>query len=454
LRWLSIVLALAAAAISLTPAQAQTAPGDVAHDAAQALDRATSAGGPGAAVLISQGGRTIVRSARGMADIELLAPLSPDNVFRMASVTKTFTAAMVLKLAEQGRLSLDDPLARYVPDIPNGEQITLRQLLNHTAGVSDVVRDVQPGFSKRDVDTQALVAEIRKRPPDFAPGSAFAYSNAGYILLGAVIEKVTGQPWHATIKQQILDPLGLRHTAFGAVEPIVPGRAAGYTTDTPDRQPRNAAYMSLYGPAAAGGLISTVDDLALWIRALASGKVVDRESVLQMTSPTGAAQGYGLGLYLWNVRGLQMIGHTGQIPGFASAVGYIPRRDITIVVLANDDHFDARTMARRLAAIALGQPYPDGSAKPMSPEEMQELAGRYRVDAATTLTLSVKDGQLYAQRGQRHAVPLQMDASGLLRFMPDEITYFRPRRDPEGRVARLDYFRDGEDPPQSYPRDP
>jgi len=430
----------------------------VARQAQLALDGVCAADGPGAAVLIAKGDRVIFRGARGRAEIELGVPLSADNVFRIASVTKMFTAAMILKLAEAGKLSVDDSLAAYLSDFPNAGSITIRELLNHTSGVSDVVKDPQPGFSRRDVNVSTLVAEIQKRPLDFAPGTRMAYSNAGFILLGAVIEKVTGEPWQVAIEKEILGPLGLRHTQYGASSPLIPGRAAGYSTESRTGIVKNASFISITTPASAGALVSTVDDLRLWMRDLISGQVVGKRSFEQMMTPgpdlpgTRAASRYGLGMYVWKVRGTRMIGHTGQIDGFASAVGYLPERDITVVVLANDDNFDAQTMGRRMAAIALGEPYTDLVPVRAAEGELLSLAGTYQWDENTIETLSVKDGRLYAQRGNRNVIPLQMTAQSELHFAPDELSYFVPVRDVAGAVIGLDYFEGGDPPAKRLPR--
>ena len=163
---------------------------------------------------------------------------------------------------------------------------------------------------------------------------------------------------------------------------------------------------------------------------------------------------YGLGLYLWTVRGAPMIGHTGQIDGFTSMVAYLPDQDVTIVVLANDDEFDAQTLGRRLAAIAVGQPYAVVAPVAPSAETQAALAGTYRFPDGTIETLSIKDGQLFAQRGTRNVIPLQMTADGRLYFKPDELSYFAPVRDAAGKVTRLDYFPRGDDPPQAVTRQP
>lgn len=430
----------------------------IAREAREELNRVSTPSGPGAAVLIAKGNNLIYRSARGSAEIELGVPLSPDHVFRIASVTKMFTAAMILKLAEAGKLSLDDPLALYLPDFPNAASITIRELLSHTAGISDISKDMQPGFTRRDVDLATLVTDISKRPLDFAPGTGWAYSNAGFILLGAVIEKVTGESWYTSVSTQILEPLGLRHTQYAANSPLVPGRAAGYTTDTPGHVVNNATFISMTIPASAGALASTVDDLRLWMRALTTGRVISKESFQKMITPapklpgTRTAYGYGFGMYLWHVRGTPMIGHLGQVNGFASAVVYLPERDITIVVLANDDNFNARIVSRRLAAIALGKPFPKVIAAPTSEEELRSLAGTYQFNENTIETLSIRDNKLYAQRGSGNVLPLQMTADKQLHFVSDELSYFMPIRDATGMVIRLDYFEDGDGPPTPLPR--
>lgn len=449
----ALVASSAGPAVPLRPSRAE-----IARASLKLLERAVTPNGPGAVLLVARGSEVVFRGARGRAHIELGVPIAPDHVFRIASVTKIFTAATVLKLAEGGRMSLDDSLSSFLPDFPNAETITIRQLLNHTSGISDVVKDPQPGFSRREITSGIRLGEIRKRPLDFPPGSSRAYSNAGYILLGAVIERVTGEPWHVTLQKALLEPLGLRHTRLGAESVLIAGRVAGYSRDRRSRSVINSGFISMTVPDAAGALVSNADDLLAWMRALTGGRSIGGESYLQMITPPATDPGvrmafdYGLGVYLWHVRGAPMIGHTGQIDGFTAAVGYLPGHDITTVVLANDDTFDARVVNRRLAAIALGDPYPDVVAVQPSEAELRELEGTYQFDEKTVQTLSVKDNTLYSRRGTRDPLPLQMTARRHLHFVPDELTYFVPIRDASGSVIRLDHFQDGEGPPRPIPR--
>nr|WP_199043676.1 serine hydrolase domain-containing protein [Dyella sp. ASV24] len=454
-RWF---MAIAVALSGLTLATESPPDAAVATQAQAILEQTTRPDGPGLELLIARGDRVIFHAARGSAEIELGVPLRTGQVYRIASITKIFTAAEIVKLAEEHQLSLDDTLDRYLPDFPGASRIHLRQLLNHTAGISDIAKNPQPGFFARKFDTAALLAQVAERDPAFTPGTQQSYSNGGYIVLGAVIEKVTGKPWHEAIREQLLEPLGLRQTGYGDNATLIPGRVAGYTTDTPDHSVRNASYIHASVPAAAGAFVSTANDLFHWMHALTDGKVIGTAWFAQMstppTLPTGVAakHPYGLGLYLWQVRGKPMIGHTGQIDGFASAVAYVPSAQVTVVVLANDDNADARTMARRLAALALGEPYDTPVAIALSNEELDALQGSYRIDDKTLETLSVKDGQLLAQRTGRHAVPLQSTAQGRLYFVPDELSYFQPVHDAQGKVIRLDYVEGGDAPAQSWPR--
>ena len=428
------------------------------HESNELLKRLISPDGPGAAVLIARGDQVLLRTARGRAQIELGEPLSADHVFRIASITKIFAAATVLKLVEAGKISLDDSLSKYLPDFPHASAITIRQLLNHTAGISDVAKKPDPGFGLSDHDTAAIIARIGQSPLDFTPGTRWAYSNSGFVLLGAVIEKVTGEPWYETLRKLLLEPLGLKHTGYGDHSALIPGRASGYTTDNPGHMVTNVRSFGATEPRGAGDLVSTVDDLRRWIRALAGGRVIDRALFQQMITPAPSLPGtptgwrYGLGMILSHVRGAATIGHTGQTGGFASCVTYIPAAGITVVVLANDDNFDARGAGRRLAAIALGEPYRDPVAIPLTEEQARALAGRYRLDSTTIETLSVRDGKLYAQRGNHNVLPLQMTADNELHLVPDELSYWVPVHDAAGRVTRLDYYEGGDGPPRPLPR--
>ncbi|WHU01187.1 serine hydrolase domain-containing protein [Sphingomonas sp. NIBR02145] len=439
-----------------TPAWAQPSPAMIARDADSAMAAAIDAKGSGAVVLIARGDTVLYRKARGMAEVELGVPLAPDQVFRIASITKSFTGALLVQMAARGEVSLDAPAVRYLSDLPLDPRITLRQLLSHTAGVSETDAVPQPPFGNGEVPIAEQVRRIAARPLAFEPGTAQRYSNAGYILLAAVIEKVTGQSWDEAMRTRLFVPLGLAETAYDRLDDIVPGRTSGYSSDKGVL--RNAAPFNVSIPKTAGSLRSTAADLLRWMRALSQGRVVGTAGFAEMSKPALASVGvqerYGLGLYRWQIRGQDAIGHTGQINGFTSALFYLPAEDATVVVLANSDSFDAQTLARRMAAILIGKPYPLPRPSAVPAESLRPLAGSYGSDPATSRTIAVQDGRLVINRPNRGGIPAVLGSDGALRFVPDELSYFLPVRDAEGAVIRLDYFARGEGPALPLPRQP
>jgi D-alanyl-D-alanine carboxypeptidase len=448
--------AILCAVALVAPAAAQPSASAIARDADAAMAAAIDPKGSGAVVLIARGDTVLYRKVRGMAEVELGVPLAPDQVLRIASITKSFTAALLVQMAARGEVSLDAPAVRYLPDVPLDPRITLRQLLSHTAGVSETDAVPQPPFGNGEVPVAEQVRRIAARPLSFEPGSAQRYSNAGYILLAAVIEKVTGQSWDEAMRTRLFVPLGLHDTGYDRIDAIVPGRVRGYASDKGVL--RNADPFNLSIPKTAGSLRSTAADLLRWMRALSQGKVVGAEGFAEMSKPALASVGvqerYGLGLYRWQIRGQDAIGHTGQINGFTSALFYLPSEDVTIVVLANNDSFDAQTLARRMAAITIGKPYPLPRASTVKPEALAGLAGTYGSDPASTRTITVQDGRPVISRPNRSGIPAVIGSDGALRFMPDELSYFLPVRDAAGTVIRLDYFARGEGPALELPRQP
>lgn len=440
----------------VAPASAQPSASAIARDADAAMAAAIDPRGSGAVVLIARGDTVLYRSARGMADVELGVPLAPEQVFRIASITKSFTGALLLQMAARGEVSLDAPAVRYLPGVPLDPRITLRQLLSHTAGVAEADAVPQPPLGDGEVPIAEQVRRIAARPLSFEPGTRQRYSNAGYILFAAVIEKVTGQSWDEAMRTRLFVPLGLAETGYERPDAIVPGRAHGYSTDKGVLH--NATPLNLSIPKTAGSLRSTAADLLRWMRALSQGKVVGAAGFAEMSRPALASVGvqerYGLGLYRWQIRGQDAIGHTGQINGFTSALFYLPAEDATVVVLANNDSFDAQTLARRMAAIVIGKPYPLPRADAVRPETLAGLAGTYGSDPATSRTITVQDGKLTIRRPNRADIPAVVGSDGGLRFVPDELSYFMPVRDAAGAVIRLDYFARGEGPAFPLPRQP
>ena len=441
-------------ALASAGGQADAAPpsrAELARQAADLMARNYRAEAPGAAILVARGDTILFRAARGEADIEHHVPLRPDSVFRIGSVTKQFVAAGLLRLVEAGRVRLDDPLSNYLPDYPGGDRITLLQLLNHTAGVTNytALPGYMEGAMRQDMSTAQMIGLFSQAQPDFAPGENWAYSNSGYVLAGAVIEAVTGKPWHVYLDETFFRPLGMRHTGYGHDPRFADRQVHGYSYEE-DRVVATPP-ISMTQPHAAGALVSTVDDLLRWNRGLHEGRVLRGTTYRQMITPVGraAAPGirYGFGLYRDHVRSAEALRHGGHIAGFTAAMNYLPGPDITVVVLENDDVPNgpdpADALARRLAAMALGEPYPAMRPMPVAPDVLEAAQGVYRFDDEVTRTLRVVDGRLTAQRGNGPRVALTPIAADDFLY-EDGFNRLKLERDGAGNVTAMRLFANGD----------
>jgi CubicO group peptidase (beta-lactamase class C family) len=377
--------------------------------------------------------------------------LKPDDVFRIGSVSKQFAAAGLLKLVEAGKVSLDDPLSKYIPDYPNGEHITVQELLNHTSGVKSYtsIASFIEGPVEKDVTTTQLIAKFKDEKADFAPGEGWAYDNSGYVLVGAVIEAASGKPWHEYLRTSLFEPLGLTHTFYGASPDAAAKQVPGYSMDNGKFVAPKKISMTI--PHAAGALLSNVDDLMKWNRALHEGRVLKNASYTQMITPVGKAvdRGYGFGIEQSSVRGQNTLSHSGGIFGFASMLDYAQGPDISVVVLQNTDnngdHDEPEIIARKLLAATLGDAYPVPVAIPVDAATLKLLEGVYPIDKNAARVLRVVDGVLTAQRtgGQRSKlIPIGKD-----NFLYDDgLNRFTVERDAAGAVTGMRFFREGEGP--------
>ena len=424
---------------------------ELARYAAQVLETAyPDANAPGAAVLVARGGEVVFRDARGMASVELGVPLSADHVFRLGSITKQIAAAGVLKLVEEGKVSLDDPLSRYLPEYPGGDAVSVRRLLDHTSGIRSYtsIPGVMDGPIQRDLSTAELIDSFKDEQPDFAPGEEWSYNNSGYVLVGAVIEEAGGQPWHAYLEQVLFEPLGMADTGYGnQAQALIPGHVAGYTggSDGPVR----ARYLSMTQPHAAGALVSTVDDMLRWNRGLHEDGLLQPSSHAAMVELAGKAgeSNYGFGIMVGELRGQTLYQHGGGIFGFSTHLMYLPDSELTVVVLQNTDSgtpgFRPGETARRLAAFALGEPYPDAVAVEVDPDSLRSAEGVYRIDDDSVRVLRVVDGKLTSQRTggpQFDLVPVAEDDY----VYQDSLTRMRIERDEAGDAVAMLFQAEGD----------
>ena len=323
---------------------------------------------PGLQVCVRRHGKVVFSEGFGKADLEWGAPMTPTSVCRIGSVSKQFTAAAVLLLAQDGKLSLDDTLSRFFPDFPNAERLTLRRMLSHTAGLGNYTSTNPPELIWQQARTDRSSAEMLDlmRPVGakliFEPGTDYRYSNTGFVLLGLVIEKAAGQPYHDVLRDRLFKPLGLTRTAVDSVTEIVPQRAAGYANNpaTPSGF-ENASFTSMTYPGGAGAIRSTCEDLCAWHAALLGGKVLQPAMLTQMLTPVTLNDGslpmqanrkgektpvrYGFGIGVNPIDGRRAVSHGGNIQGFASNLETLQDDGLTIAMMINADGGSAPTPA-------------------------------------------------------------------------------------------------------------
>ena len=361
------------------------------------------ADGPGGAVLVARGDQVLYHKAFGLDDVAGKKPLQPGMVFRIGSVTKQFTAIAILQLVEQGKIDLQDEITRFIPDYPtHGKKITVEQLLTHTSGIKSYTSmpEWTPDVHQKDFTPAALVDFFKNQPMDFDPGTAYAYSNSGYILLGYIIEKVSGMPYADYLAKKVFKPAGLKHTFYENQPRPIPGWANGYQRSD-DGAYGPAAPLSMTQPYAAGALASTVEDLYRWTRAVHGGKLVSAVSLKKAHTPhllpNGANTHYGYGWVLGNLLGSATVEHGGGIHGFLSALIYLPKAEICVAILTNCDCNGPDETAAQLAALAAGHRL-ELEALPLDTKTLDAYAGVYENDQQQKRIIRVADGELISQR--------------------------------------------------------
>ena len=401
-------------------------------------------------VLVAEGDHILLDQGYGMANLEWNIPNAPDVKFRLGSLTKQFTATLILLLQQDGKLHIEDPVGKYLPDAPkNWEKITLANLLGHTSGIPNFTNDkdfATWGMSKHT--TAEEIAFFRDKPLDFEPGSKFTYSNSNYEVLGAVIEKVSGEKYGDLLRKRIFDPLGMKDTGLDSDELILPKRAQGYSPGKDGLVHARSESMTV--PWAAGSIYSTTRDLLRWERALFGGKVLNDASLAAMT--TAGKGDYGLGVGVVQQSGVKVIQHGGGIEGFNTQLAYVPHKKITVVVLSNVNGAAPGAMGGQLLAVALGKPVILASERkplPITKEELQKFTGVYDLSPAFALTIAVSGDSLTVQGTNQPALTAMYQGAegGHPRFFVPQVSpeiEFLP--DATGAISSLVLHQGGEHP--------
>ncbi|MFK7749134.1 MAG: serine hydrolase [Kordia sp.] len=357
----------------------------------------------GATILVSKEGKVIFRKAYGKANAELDIDVIPESVFEIGSITKQFTAVGILMLLEEGKLSLDDEITKFIPDYPTQDtKITIHHLLTHTSGIKSYtsipsLRD----FARKDLSVTELIDAFKNEPMDFKPNEEFRYNNSGYVLLGYIIEKISGVSYEEFIQKRIFDKLKMTTSYYGSKSKIIKNRAYGYQER--ENEFKNADYISMTIPYAAGSIMSTVDDLLKWNTAIRNHKLISKESTQKAFTNYKINNGnninYGYGWFTNRIKDVPVIEHGGGIFGYTTQGIYVPSENAYIIILTNCDCITPTDIAYKIAAITIGKPYAKVSdAIKLSKEKLQKWVGAYKFDDGTTRFITLKGKQLYSKR--------------------------------------------------------
>lgn len=356
---------------------------------------------PGVSFLIAKDGKIIYRKAFGMANLELNVPMKPENVFEIGSITKQFTAVAILMLEEQGKLSVSDDITKFIADYPTkGKKITIHNLLNHTSGIKSYTSmENFIALARTDMTPKQLIDVFKNEPMDFEPGEQFLYNNSGYILLGHIIEVVTGKTYADFIQNNIFNKLGMTTSSYGSMTNLVANRASGYSQT--EKGYRNADYLSLTLPYAAGSIMSTTNDLLKWQNALNSYTLIKKstyeKAINGSTLNNGKSITYGYGLDSEKINGSPSIQHGGGIFGYTTMGIYLPQEKVFVSGLQNCDCNDISAITTAIAAIAIGKPFPDKkNAVKLSDIELKKWLGAYQFEGNVVRHISLENGQLYS----------------------------------------------------------
>jgi CubicO group peptidase (beta-lactamase class C family) len=309
------------------------------------------------AVLVARNGEVILSQGYGLADQEKNLPNTPQTKYRLASITKEFTATAILILQAQGKLKVQDPICRYIPECPPAWQdITIHHLLTHTSGIPNLTEF--PDFDTFKATPSAplqTIARFRDMPLDFKPGERGSYSNSGYVVLGYIIEQASGQSYETFLRQDIFEPVQMENTGYDHEDGSL---AVGYTGFHGRWEKPDDLDMTL--PFAAGGLYSTVEDLYRWDQAIYTEQLMSQESLNIMFTPqtmlSNLGMSYGYGWFVREVNNHLVLSHSGGIEGFATEMRRYPDDKLTIIILSNRDTTDVIAVGNQIAQVALGEP--------------------------------------------------------------------------------------------------
>lgn len=396
-------------------------------------------------VLVARDGEVLLDRGYGLANREWSIPNDGDTKFRLGSVTKQFTAVAIMILNERGLVDLDAPVKTYLPDAPAAwDGVTVRHLLTHTSGVPSFTDfDDYEALKTLPATMDSLIARFRDRPLDFQPGEGWDYSNSGYVVLTAVVEKASGESYADFVAETLFQPLGMNDSGYDSHAAILPHRASGYAPTA--RGIVNADYVDMSIPQGAGALYSTTRDLLKWEQGLFGGRLLSPASLTLLTTPV--RNRYAFGLVVTEAGGNTTVAHSGGIEGFNTHMAYDPARRMTVIVLGNLNGAGPDQVAGSLMALARGETVTlpnERRAVVVAPEVLRAYVGVYELAPTFAITVSVVDGKLMAQATGQDAFELhaESDSRFFLTVVDAQVTF---TRDASGAVDGLILHQGGRD---------
>ena len=383
----------------------------------------------GVSALVAKDGKIIYRKAFGKANLELDVNMTPDNVFEIGSITKQFTAVGILMLLEEGKLTLEDDITKFIPDYPtNGKKISVHHLLTHTSGIKSYTGMRKFGkVMTLDKSPLKFIDFFKNEPMDFDPGEKYKYNNSGYFILGYIIEKVSGLSYQKFIKERIFDKIGMKNSYYGSHTTLIKNRASGYSKRNGEFS--NAQYISLTLPYAAGSIMSNVDDMLKWQTAITTDVFVKEATIDKAFKNyklnNGEKINYGYGWSLNEINDVPTIEHGGAIPGYLSMGVFIPSDNVYVIVFSNCGCKSPTNTALKIASLTMSKPmFNKSNSITLSQEQLKKWVGTYQFKNDVVRYISLKDNQLFSKReGNSYASEIYPTSANTFYFEDGFISY-------------------------------
>ena len=388
----------------------------------------------GVSALVAKDGNVIYRKAFGKADLELDVDMTSKNVFEVGSITKQFTSVAILMLLEEGKLSLDDEITKFIPTYPtNGKKITIHHLLTHTSGIKSYT-SMQRFGEVMTIDETPLkfIDFFKNEPMDFDPGEKYLYNNSGYFILGYIVEKVSGISYPKFIQERIFDAIDMKSSYYGSHKKLIKNRASGYQKGA---EFSNAQYISLTLPYAAGSIMSNVDDMLKWQTAITNNVFLKKATIdkafTNYTLINGDKINYGYGWSINEINDVPTIEHGGAIPGYLSMGVFVPSKNIYVILFSNCGCQSPTNTALEIAALAMDKTSQgEENTFNLSTEQLNTWVGTYEFDNKVLRYITLKEGQLYSKReGSPQSFKIYPTSPNTFSFKEGFISYYFSMKD-------------------------